>query len=209
MHIRKTLPYLLLLTLLLWAVWQAVQINEIKNDTRTLAVSVDALIGEQKALQETIETQRTELSRTISELQSQIEDMKFKPLDIPLAPELQEFTYYKSLEAGIEPEIMFAIMHYESGYDMDAVGYNTNGTRDVGLCQINETNWDWLAAEGINVHDPKGNIRAAIYILSGYHASYPIDKALAAYNAGKAGMLRGGGEYYANQVMEVSNAYKC
>lgn len=205
-RLKQVLPLLLLVALLLWAAYQTGEIRRLREDIEGLSIAADALRSDKEALQTTLqdkERQNQELSRIILEQQSQIEDMKFKSNpDIPLSGDLQEFTYYRSRDAGIPPEIIFAIMEHESTYQIDAVGYNTNGTIDIGLCQINSCNWSRLADEGINVHDPEGNIQAAIYILSEHREDYPLDKTLAAYNAGTSGMLSGGGVWYADKILE-------
>jgi soluble lytic murein transglycosylase-like protein len=42
---------------------------------------------------------------------------------------------------GLSPELLYAIARTESGLDPQAVGRNRNGSRDIGLMQINSV---WL-----------------------------------------------------------------
>lgn len=201
MHIRKLLPYLLLAALIAAAVWQAVQINGIKKDTQALAVSVDALRGEQEALRETIETQRTELSQIVSEPSL---EPTFEPdPEIALEPNLQEHTYNLCQQSGVPYEVMLAIMDHESRFITDVPdNINVNGTRDRGLCQINEVNWGWLADQyGLDVSDLYDNIEAAVVILSAHLNKYPLEQALACYAAGESGMLAGGGMWFAEDIL--------
>lgn len=168
----------------------------------------DTRYTEQQAEIQSLTEQIIELSEAISDLQSQIEDMRFEPLDIPLDPDLQAFTYYQSHAAGTDPGIVFAVMDHESGFQEDAINYNRNGSIDIGLMQINSCNWDWLATEGIDVHEPKDNIRAGILILSMHLEDHSMDEALAAYAAGRSGMQQGRGFWFADEIRELSNDYK-
>lgn len=213
-YIKSALGYLVFGLLIIGLVITYLQIGAIREEAHSLQADIQEVQTERAALLERARATAkqsekvAELSLNMINLQSRIEDMRFKPLDIELSPELQSYTYYQSMAAGFEPEIVFAIMSQESEFQVDAVNYNPNGSVDIGICQINSCNWSRLADEGINVSDPKGNIQAAIYILSEYRERYPLDKALAAYNAGERGMQDGRGEWYANEILESSNDYK-
>lgn len=69
---------------------------------------------------------------------------------------------------GVSPRLLTAIAKVESGFDRDAVKVNKNGTRDVGIMQVNSW-WEnhfgpklWKKIET----DTRTNIRAGAYILS-------------------------------------------
>lgn len=201
----KPLLYILLAALTLWAAWSAIQARELVRETRDMAARVSVLQSEQDALRTALEDQERreqELLRTISELQSRIEEMEFKPLDIELDPELQRYTYYRSLQAGVPPEVIFALMWRESGYQSDAIGYNANGTTDHGLCQINSVNHEWLSQRGIDVNTPTGNIDACITILEIFMENYTLEESLAAYGVGESNMLKGKGFEAARKLLE-------
>jgi len=70
--------------------------------------------------------------------------------------------------------IALAIMKAESGCNPDAVGYNTNGTSDHGLFQLNSAYWN-------TSHDPATNIKEAyrVYSRSGGWTPWSV------YNSGK------------------------
>lgn len=86
-----------------------------------------------------------------------------------------------------------AVAWHESRFQLDALGYNTNGTYDSGLMQINDINRGWLAEEhGLNIDDPYDNIEAGIIILSRFWHKYPPEQALTAYGLGERGMLEAG-----------------
>lgn len=94
MHrIRQALPYLLCLGLIALAVWQTIQARQISEDIKSIAESVDTLQSQQAALQDEVEKKISQIqdehSRTTSGLQSQIDEMKFEPMDVDLLPELQ------------------------------------------------------------------------------------------------------------------------
>jgi len=67
---------------------------------------------------------------------------------------------------GVSPQVLWAIAKAESNFDPSAVNTNTNGSRDVGLMQINSlwerelgAGWDFL-------HDPCHNVKTGAWILS-------------------------------------------
>ena len=68
--------------------------------------------------------------------------------DIPISPELQEYTYNRCQELGlvspgVDYQTVLALMSKESGYTEDAV----SGTGDYGIMQINTVNHEWLREE--------------------------------------------------------------
>ena len=90
----------------------------------------------------------------------------------------------------IEPELLQAIAAVESGYRAEAMNYsNNNGSRDIGLMQINSRHLPRLAAYGIDEHSlqsqPCTSVMVGAWILAefirqsgyGWHA-------VGAYNAG-------------------------
>lgn len=168
-----------------------------------------AMQGITKALEEQGK-QIAELSRTVSGLQSEIDSMKLKPLDIPLEESLQEYTYYRSMEAGIDPNIIFALMWRESRFTVDAIGYNVNGTQDYGLCQLNDVTLPFLSERGIDpTESPQENIRGAIELIAyfRYERGYTMAESLAAYGVGEAGMLSGRGFEAARELIERAEQY--
>ena len=53
-----------------------------------------------------------------------------------------------------------SIIFCESSGKSNAVGNNTNGTRDVGLWQFNDTTWAWLTPK-LDIINPRTNTRTA------------------------------------------------
>lgn len=111
---------------------------------------------------------------------------------IPMSLELQQFTYAKCEERGLEYELVLAIIWRESGFNADAVNVNSNGTRDNGIMQINDINREWLKDKhGItDLMDPFQNIDAGTAMLGNLTSKYGPHNALLAYQYGEGGMAR-------------------
>ena len=104
--------------------------------------------------------------------------------DIPLSHELQDVALAACQEYGVLPDVLYAVMEVESGYQVDAC----NG-QCIGLMQIHTINLSWLSEQiGVdNLSDPVQNIRAGAYLLGGYLQKYSLADSLMAYNLGESG----------------------
>ena len=104
--------------------------------------------------------------------------------DIPLDHELQDAALDACKEYGVLPDVLFAVMEVESGYQPDA----KNG-ECYGLMQIHTINLPWLQEQigTTDLSDPVQNIRAGAYILGGYLERYSLTDSLMAYNLGAGG----------------------
>ena len=101
---------------------------------------------------------------------------------------------------GVSSELLYAIARTESGLNPQAVGRNGNGSRDIGLMQINSSWLPTLASHGINERDlfePCINIHVGAWILAGNvsRLGYTWD-AVGAYNATRPALRRA----YADKV---------
>ena len=87
----------------------------------------------------------------------------------------------------VNPTLLYAMARTESGLDPKAVGRNTNGSRDVGLMQINSSWFAQLARYGIeenHLFEPCTNIHVGAWILAQNVARYGYTwEAVGAYNA--------------------------
>ena len=104
--------------------------------------------------------------------------------DIPLSHELQDVALAACEEYGVLPDVLFAVMEVESGYQLDA----QNG-ECYGLMQIHSINLPWLQEQigTTDLSDPTQNIEAGAYILGGYLERYSLTDSLMAYNLGEGG----------------------
>ena len=107
--------------------------------------------------------------------------------DIPLPHDLQDVADESCEEYGIRPDVLYAVMEIESGYQVDA----KNGSC-YGLMQIHTINMEYLksAIGTTDLADPVQNIRAGAFILGGYLKKYSLPDSLMAYNLGEGGAKR-------------------
>lgn len=99
------------------------------------------------------------------------------------------------VEAGsrnsIEPELLYAIALVESGLKPNAVNHNTNGSRDIGLMQINSVHLPRLQGRGITeqrlLDEPCLAIDVGASILAEFIERHGYNwTAVGAYNAGNS-----------------------
>lgn len=107
--------------------------------------------------------------------------------DIPLSHALQDVADRACEEYGILPDVLYAVMEVESGYQVDA----QNGSC-YGLMQIHTINMEYLSSNisTTNLTDPEQNIQAGAFILGGYLEKYSLTDSLMAYNLGEGGAKR-------------------
>lgn len=112
--------------------------------------------------------------------------MQFKPIDIDLDENIQEFIYLLCDAYNIDYSFVLALIDQESSFTVNAVSDNS----DYGLFQINEVNHEELKnALGItDINDPYENTRAGMFILRKLFEKYEEPtKVLMAYNMGETG----------------------
>jgi len=88
---------------------------------------------------------------------------------------------------GVSSELLYAIARTESALDPNAIGHNRNGTRDIGLMQINSAWLPTLAVYGIGereLFEPCTSIHIGAWVLAGniQRLGYTWN-AIGAYNA--------------------------
>ena len=100
--------------------------------------------------------------------------------DIPLSHYLQDYTVEVCEAYGLDPEVAYAVMHVESRYQLDA-----DSGQAYGLMQISGV---VAEAYGVDVTDPKENIKLGCWLLATYRNQYDdMHKALMAYHQGYGG----------------------
>lgn len=119
-----------------------------------------------------------------------LSDKNFKPLDVPLDEDLQEYVWDVSKSYDIDFSLVMAVIYAESNFKSDTI----SKTHDYGLMQINKCNHKWLK-DTLGITDflePKQNINAGIYVLSRLFESNEDDttKVLMSYNMGETGAKR-------------------
>jgi type IV secretion system protein VirB1 len=100
--------------------------------------------------------------------------------------------------AGLDPAMLTGIAHHESGFDPTLIHTNVDGSRDVGLMQINERNFGWLGLNAQTALDPCQSMRAAAQLLQSYSR----------YNTGSptAGFANGYVQRVVSAVADVRNS---
>lgn len=89
----------------------------------------------------------------------------------------------------VDAYLLYAIANVESGMNPYAIGQNHNGTRDVGLMQINSSHFNELERKGITEYqlmtEPCVSIMVGASILSSMIKVYGYNwEAVGAYKAG-------------------------
>ena len=105
---------------------------------------------------------------------------------------------------GVSSELLYAIARTESGLDPLAIGRNRNGSRDIGLMQINSAWLPRLATHGIaerDLFDPCTSIHVGAWILADNvrRLGYTWE-AVGAYNAVNPALRRAYAERVYRQV---------
>ena len=103
----------------------------------------------------------------------------------------------------ISPQLLVAISRYESGLNPGAINYNTDGSYDYGLMQINTIHADDLNRVGIpwsSLSDPCTNVMVGAWLLSQRVREYGYTwKAVGAYHSKTPGLR----DRYAMEVAKL------
>lgn len=116
---------------------------------------------------------------------------------VTLHRDLQDHVYEMCEKYGIHgfEKVIIAKLYKESSFRPDAIHYNSNGSFDSGMAQINSTNQKRLSIDiGItDFYDPVQSIEAGMYMFSECLNANDrnVDAALVAYNTGKNGIVSG------------------
>ena len=116
-------------------------------------------------------------------------DLDFKPLDVKMDDDLQEFIYYISTGYNLDFTLIMAVIQHESSFNSSVI----SRTNDYGLMQINKINHEYITETlGItDFTDPYQNVRGGVFILRKLFERYEdTDMVLMAYNMGEDGAKR-------------------
>lgn len=192
------------------SIYHAISLHELKGKTNEMKSSIEEV-------QKEVEENQSNFENVIDEIEDKYdtrldeversnvftEESHFEPIEIPLDPAIQEYAYNMCVSNGVNPEHFFVIMWKESRYNINAIGYNENGTKDYGICQLNDITIQDFNEKGhyFNAMDPYENIEAAIMLMSRYTERYGEYNAIRAYAAGEGGMKAGQRHEYAGEVI--------
>ncbi|PXX53998.1 Soluble lytic murein transglycosylase and related regulatory proteins (some contain LysM/invasin domains) [Pseudomonas sp. LAMO17WK12:I10] len=106
---------------------------------------------------------------------------------------------------SVEPKLLYAIAEVESGLNTNAINHNKDGTRDVGVMQINSIHLPRLSAKGITerhlIEEPCVTINVGAQILAEFVARHGYNwTAVGAYNAGSGEGRQAARMQYAHKV---------
>lgn len=107
------------------------------------------------------------------------------------SPQVVQAIVDSAARNGVPASVALGIAAHESGFNPGAVNVNTNGTRDWGVMQLNDTTVSTLGVS--NPLDPIQNIEAGVGLIGKYIKQYSgdIGKALWAYANGPTAVARG------------------
>lgn len=169
-----------LLCLFLFSVRMVLQVNECKSELIEVKQTAEFISVQQNAINERIKAIEIQQGNYTTQQAS----TPYKR-DIPLSDELQQYTYETAEKYDVNYDLMLAIMQTESQFKNVV---SDNG-EDVGLCQINSINAEWLYTDyGIyNLMDERQNIEACAIILSKLQGQFDDEShVVMAYNLGAA-----------------------
>ena len=175
---KTNIALITMVLLCLWAGVMTVQVNECKSELIEVKQTAEFINAHQTVIDEQI--------KALEILEGNYTTTTDKPLylrEIPLSDELQQFTYETAAEYGVNYDLMLAIMQTESQFN----NVISDNGEDIGLCQINTINAEWLYTEhGINnLLDEKQNIKACAIILNKLQGQFDTEShVVMAYNLG-------------------------
>ena len=177
---KTNIALAIMILLCLFSVRMVLQVNECKSELIEVKQTAEFINAQQNATNERIKA--IEISKSnVTTLPDKAPYLR----DIPLSDELQEYTYGIAQKYNVDYDLMLAIMQTESQFQ----NVVSDDGEDIGLCQINTVNAEWLYTEhGINnLLDEKQNIKACAIILDKLQGQFDDEShVVMAYNLGAA-----------------------
>ena len=171
--------FIILFTLIGLALFNIVSIGNFKKEVEKNQIQLSEIKAQQKATSERIEALEICTSNYAT-----VQVASPYKRDIPLSDELQEYTYQTAQKYNVDYDLILAIMQTESQYN----NIISDNGEDVGLCQINVINAEWLYKEyGLyNLMEEHQNIEACAIILNKLSQKFDTEnEVVMAYNLGE------------------------
>lgn len=175
---KTNIALAIMILLCLFSVRMVLQVNECKSELIEVKQTAEIISAQQNAINERIKAIEISEGNVTT-----LPDKAPYSRDIPLSDELQQFTYETAKKYGVNYDLMLAIMQTESGF----TNVISDNGEDIGLCQINACNAEWLYSEhGIyNLMDERQNIEACAIILDKLQGQFDNEShVVMAYNLG-------------------------
>ena len=177
---KTNIALVVMVLLCLFSVRMVLQVNECKSKLIEVEQTAEIISVQQNAINERIKA--LEISKV--NYTTQQADTPYLR-EIPLSDELQQYTYETATKYSVNYDLILAIMQTESQFN----NVISDNGEDIGLCQINAVNAEWLYQEhGIyNLMDERQNIEACAIILSKLQGQFNDEShVVMAYNLGAA-----------------------
>ena len=172
-EIIKAIAFIIVIVSLLYQSYQMHQFITMQTDTLNVLNDV------------TVQT-----DQTTTKPAETVNFAAISPYEEALGTELCDYVFEVYQMYPVDPELVFKVMKQESNFNAGAI----SETNDYGLMQINESNYNWLAADlGItDLLDPKQNILCGMYMLYCIQLNEydSVHKDLMVYNMGSRGAIR-------------------
>lgn len=181
----KTLFVLLIISsvILCGATQNDNQKNKINEKKNLLIISQAKLgeVGEFKKLKN-VNHFNVPISFNQNEVQNKFQNQTIYDMpiyDIPIDIDIQKYIYEICNELDIEYELVLGLFQLESRFDNDLVCQNLNGTKDVGIGQLNNKYSEWYGElagiQNFDINNIRHNIKASLYGLD-FYIEYWNDK---------------------------------
>lgn len=132
-----------------------------------IAETVEQTVEDVEQVNSDVEIDEVYPEETTPETEIQDGFVYYSELD--LSEELQQYTWDIAQEYNVRHTLLLSIMYRESRFQTDATHWNSNGTMDSGLMQINDSCRSFLSNRGIvDLMDPYSNIEAGTILLRYY-----------------------------------------
>ena len=106
---------------------------------------------------------------------------------LPVTAYAQSYCFNRAaFKYGLPVSLIKAVAYTESGFNPQAIDYDSNGTYDYGVMQINTIWYKQLKPYWNNLADPCYNVEVGTWILYRCIKKYnSVKEGLACYNSGK------------------------